>query len=760
MAKPSTVRLYRTFVKGLITEASPLTFPEEASIDEDNCILSRKGNRSRRLGIDYEDGFALSTFDISDPNMVFKEYRWESVSNKSNINFLVQQIGLTLYFYDISGSTISTNRKNFTLDLNGFSVSGTAANLMREISFASGYGYLFCVGETFEPFIVTYNEDDDNITSERIYIQIRDFEGLEDGLANDEEPTTITPEHRYNLMNQGWVSAKNNNTGVQAYYYTPNGGRKSYRAPTAEPIDFYYKILHRYPANNKQWWTAKASSDGNGYKFGEFNPTLLEKFYTGNTPAPKGHFVIDAFRKDRSEASGIPNLSSDIKLTRPGCVGFFSGRTWYGHESAVYYSQILTSKDKAGFCYQEADPTSESISDLIATDGGIVSIPEMAKAVALVPAGTGILCFATNGVWFISGSDKGFTATDLTVQRVHPIGTDSPNSVVEANGQIFWFSKVGIMGMAQKMGMFGSVDGVFEKTNISEETIQQFYTNNIPDASRPYVKATYDPASNTVQWLFKTSDIGSPYIYNRMLNFDLTTQAFYPWTISGAEGESPMIIGSVITPRINRIETELEVVSDGVQVVNGADNVIFNTFVLTIKNTFAKYSILVPVSGGYKVTFGTFSNTEFADWKTFDGTGLAFNSFVETGYELLEDAMRDKQTTYVTTFFRRTESSYVPEDDTFVLDRPSSCFFQTKWDWASSSNSNRWSTKVQAYRHQRIPGFSEADLGFDTGFAVVATKHKVRGHGRAIQFRFENNEIGKDFDLLGWSVAYTGNANP
>ena len=29
-----TEKLYRSFVKGLITEASPLTFPENASIDE------------------------------------------------------------------------------------------------------------------------------------------------------------------------------------------------------------------------------------------------------------------------------------------------------------------------------------------------------------------------------------------------------------------------------------------------------------------------------------------------------------------------------------------------------------------------------------------------------------------------------------------------------------------------------------------------------------------------------------------------------
>ena len=41
-------KLYKSFIQGLVTEASPLTFPENASIDEDNFVLNRDGSRSRR----------------------------------------------------------------------------------------------------------------------------------------------------------------------------------------------------------------------------------------------------------------------------------------------------------------------------------------------------------------------------------------------------------------------------------------------------------------------------------------------------------------------------------------------------------------------------------------------------------------------------------------------------------------------------------------------------------------------------------------
>ena len=46
-----------SFSKGLITEANPLTFPPDASVDEQNFVLNRNGTRSRRLGMDWEDGY-------------------------------------------------------------------------------------------------------------------------------------------------------------------------------------------------------------------------------------------------------------------------------------------------------------------------------------------------------------------------------------------------------------------------------------------------------------------------------------------------------------------------------------------------------------------------------------------------------------------------------------------------------------------------------------------------------------------------------
>lgn len=159
---------------------------------------------------------------------------------------------------------------------------------------------------------------------------------------------------------------------------------------------------------------------------GDFLPQILNKFTSGNAYVPKGHFVVNAFNIDRSLASGIPGIEPEVIKERPNSVAFYSGRCWYGCNSSVYYSQLLTDKSKAGLCYQEADPTSEDISDLVATDGGVIPIPEASKIVGIIPSSSGLLVFALNGIWFIGGTDGGFKANDFSVTKVGPVGT--PNA--------------------------------------------------------------------------------------------------------------------------------------------------------------------------------------------------------------------------------------------------------------------------------------------------------------------------------------------
>jgi hypothetical protein len=732
LARAVTNKLYRTFVKGLITEANELTYPENATTDEDNCIVFRKGNRSRRLGLDYSPSETLSSFTISSPTSVaIKEYVWETVAKDSSLNFVCVQIGTVLRFYDLAGSTVSGGKKTFEIDLTTFAAPSGLSVANTEIAMVGGRGYLFVAGEAIEPFLCDYNPDLGTLTTQRIYIQIRDFKGLDDGLANDEEPTSLTGAHRYNLRNQGWLDPSNTGAGSTVTYFDSFGARSSYTATTDNVIGLYYNRWSRYPANNKQWWIAKDPQTN------AFDPSIFSTFYFGNNRSPRGHYIVEAFNQDRSAVSGVTGIAVETTKARPASIAFFAGRIWYVCGNSVYYSQVLDTKGKAGFCYTEGDPTAEDINEIIPTDGGVIQIPEMSKGVRLVPSGNGVVVFGLNGIWFVAGTQAGFTATDISISKISPLGVISATSVVEADTMIFWWSKVGIQGMSPKSGMFGPVEGVFDKTNITEQSIQTFYADKIPESRKPYAKGNYDQATNTVQWLY-SSDVDAPlYSYNRVLNLDLTLQAFYPWSIDETVG--PLLTGVFNTPKTNAVTHT------------------------AIRPTFSKYLCFHSVgSGNYKLTFGHFYNNQFVDWKTFNGTGVAYNSYIETGFELFEDAMRSKQTNVVYTYFRRTEENYVDDGNgDYTVDYPSSCMFRLKWDWSNSQASGKWTAPVEAYRFRRVlPFVDESDLTFDSGYPIVVSRHKVRGVGKALQFRFESDEIGKDFDLLGWAINVSGNTNP
>lgn len=208
MTRGKQDKLYRSFNKGLITEAGFLTYPEDASIDELNTVIYRKGNRTRRAGIDFEPDSVPQTFH---PGVtvaeVTNEYVWKGPGDKGDLNFLCVQVGSMIYFFDMSAQPLSGGRKGFTVNLINYKLE-TASDeqvKMNRVHMASGKGFLFLAQNFIEPVSVTYDQNSDTITPIPVLIQIRDFDGVNDGYANDYEPSTLTKEHNYNLVNQGWL---------------------------------------------------------------------------------------------------------------------------------------------------------------------------------------------------------------------------------------------------------------------------------------------------------------------------------------------------------------------------------------------------------------------------------------------------------------------------------------------------------------------------------------------------------------------------
>jgi hypothetical protein len=751
--RSQATKLYRTFVKGLITEASPLTYPEDTSLDEDNCLLFTKGNRTRRLGANYEPGHTLSSFQVPSMDATpIAEYSWTSVGNNALTNFLCLQVSGTIYFFDLYADPISGAMKGFSIDLTAYAAPGATGVSNSPCQMASGKGYLFIAGEKITPLVVEYDPVTDTIEVESIAILIRDFEGVDDDLAADEEPDTLSALHHYNLRNQGWVSTTTATNTISVSLY---GKYKAVPGvpPTRDPITEYKTAIGKYPGNNKQWFLGKTEVVFGAYQVGDFNPVLLNKAHVGNGRAPRGHYIVNAFNIDRAAVSGISGIDSDVKTYGPSSVAFFSGRAWWFARSGVYFSQIMTDKGKAGQCFQDADPTAEDISELLASDGGYIPIPAADEIVRGIEIGNGIMAFARNGVWVISGTDKGFSATEYQVTKVSTVGTDAPMSVVAADTSIYLWTKIGIQQISQVSGQFGPVPGAYQSNNISQETIDTLFKSVSPQA-RQFVKGVYDPATNTVHWAYKSEDFGYDYGYNRFLNLDLKIGAFYPWSFTS--GAYPFICGMFLTPELNLVSNSETVTASGATVTASAVTVTAQGTELSAKSNFLYFVSAVNQGSSFRFTFGSFYNDEFVDWETFDSVGVVYDSFVESGFEILDDAFRKKQIVYLSVFFRQTEENFVLVGEDYDVDKPSSCFLTVKWDWSTSGNTGKWSQERQVYRHRRVPFVNPLDLAFNTGTKVVHTKNKIRGTGRAVQFRLGTNERGKNFDLLGWQALYSG----
>ena len=726
MTQPA--KSYSTFVQGIITEASPLTFPENASVDERNFVLQRDGSRNRRLGMDFEESFVqgsnIANTILEDQAVACSE--WKGVDNDADVNFAVVQVGTTIYFYDMAQAAVSANIKGFTVDLDlhktAFALNiGNAA-----ISTSVGKGVLFVASSEIEPFYLTYDAALDAITATSITIEVRDFLGVPDTLDVDERPVAATVEHTYNLLNQGW---------------------------TTDHITTYDTSQSKQPSNADVWVLGKDSSD-------VFDPVLMDKQSFGNTPAPKGHYIIDAIERVRT------GLTTETDEGRPSAISFYAGRVWYAGISStpsagpslngsVWFSQSLTALEKAGKCHQEADPTSENISDLIDTDGGVIEIPEAGSILKLVPLRDSLVVFADNGVWQISGGGLAFSGTNFQVDKITTVGATNAGSVIAVEAVAVYWTTSGIYILEAQ-----TATHILGARSLTEESIQTLY-NAIPSVARLHVTGSYDEAAKRIAWLYNdTTDydgVSYRYKYNKELVFDGVLKAFYLHEISDLATLTPYVAGVITSPSLLIGDTPYQVQASGVDVqASGVDVEV--TLTTPIRGALStKYLCVEPQDAtNSKVTWGEYSNTSFLEWEQADSTGITFLSYLITGYELFGDMSRKKYVPYITCHFLRTETGFV-ENAQGGLDpnNPSGCYLQAQWEWSNSAAGGRWGTAQQVYRLPRLYIPSGAGDLFDDGFSVCTTKSKLRGRGQSVSLYFYSEE-GKDCHILGWSMAATG----
>lgn len=744
----ATEKLYRSFTKGIITEASPLTFPENASVDEDNFVLNRNGSRSRRLGIEYETGFTLTDTGLAESVIqVSKQsaHVWPTPGGATTKSIGVVRVYNKLWFLDLLAEDPSSSLLN-----SGSAI--TIANLANsDIETAIINNSLVIVSKDLPlPILLTYDTTTDTVSQAQVSISIRDIWGVDDGLLINERPTTLSNTHKYNLRNQGWST-------------------KIVTTAPADAIDKTFTDLSFYPSNGDIWHLGRDTNPSSA-TYQAYIPATLVKNSVSNSLVSRGSYIIDAFTRGASRAtlSGLSGLPTDKENGNFSTVASYASRVFYSgiasnvsgpdskspnYSGFIFFSQVVTDNSKVGKCYQESDPTDEFINDLVDSDGGTIQIPDVTNIVKIAASRSSLLVFAENGVWEIFGDTNGFVATSFQVSKLSSNGVLNARSIVETNGSFIYWSKAGIYVIAPDQ-----VSGRFSAQNISLTSIQTLYLD-IPELAKNNCKGFYDEKENRVRWLYNdtASYSESNYInkYNRELILDLTLSAFYTHSISSLVSNSPYVCDYVAIPgySITVNTVDVAVGGDTVSITSG-DNVVVNQDVSVNRST--QFSFLT--FRGTSFTLSKYSNSDFLDWVLAGaGTGVNYSSFLVTGYELFNDIMRNKQAPYVFFYFERTEDGYELDGLNLELSNRSSCLVQAQWNWTNSANSGKWGNQFQAYRLLRNYIPSGVGDPFDYGEAVIVTKNKLRGSGKALSLLLQS-EQGKDLRILGWGIGVTADS--
>ena len=777
MQQQTPIEVVNNFTGGLKTEFTGLNFPENACTSTENCVFTLIGDVTRRLGIDFETNY--NTIQSNTPEQAISNYKWNNAGGDGSTQIVVFQVGATLYFARSSSATTTAPLSTTvfsTVNITQFLPSGsTTVPNGTECTYADGNGYLFVFHPNLDTFYCTYSSG--TIAANRIIVQIRDVVGVVENIADNVRPlpSNVTSQHLYNLQNQGWASSvawtatstTNVNLTVGNISFTVQAGlpitpgvtvtgRGSHNTgfsidnanfsgvvnfysgttltvdvtsfssdSTAVPysnwsitpsaatqqLNTWTSEIGNYPSNADVWWTFKDDTN-------VFNPAVtIANVTLGTGPAPKGHYILNAFNQLRSSVSGIGGFDVSTNI-RPKTGTWFQGRVWYtgvdaafptgnspvSWSEALYFSQVVNTPVDFGSCYEINDPTDENLFNELPTDGGVISIQGCGSIYKLFPIQNGMIIFAANGVWFLTGgSSIGFSANDYALTKISGVKSISRHSYVDVNGFPMFWNEEGIYSVEPQRA--GSGERTNEQmglavTPITLGTILTFY-NSIPLQSKKFARGAYNPITYVLRWVYRSTnetDITSRYQFDSVLNLNTVNKAFYPYTVSNT---GPSIAG--------------------VLYVEGPGG-------STSPSPTFKF-ITTAYTTNYQITFSEENNSNYLDWQAYFKAGFLpsavnyVSSFV-TGYRLPGNAMVKFQPQYIKMYTRNTTNTQYS--------------IQAVWDFATSGNSGRWSTP------QIINSFT-------TLYDKLFRRIKLRGHGTVLQFQV-SSLTGQPFDIMGWSV--------
>lgn len=258
---------YVNLAKGLMTEISPLSFPDGATSNELNFTINKDGLiRERRKGFSYV--YPLNTFS--------------GAGSKLENLFYWRGSGYAIAI--LTNTTPETYLRVHALDASFTKVADVKiADAIVSTQLAELTNFLvITLSNSDKPILLEYKEASDSIVVNTVSLHVRDFELVDDGLTASETPTSLTDNHKYNLFNAGWFVSKRDED--QSNF------------PLTATVTAYYNKFSKYPSNADSVGVGMIT---NGTGDLTFDPDFVRDAGLGNSLSPRGHYVfpIDGYNR-------------------------------------------------------------------------------------------------------------------------------------------------------------------------------------------------------------------------------------------------------------------------------------------------------------------------------------------------------------------------------------------------------------------------------------------------------------------------------
>lgn len=368
------------------------------------------------------------------------------------------------------------------------------------------------------------------------------------------------------------------------------------------------------------------------------------------------------------------------------------GRMFYGLDNRIMFSQVLIDDvNTLGRCYQKNDPTSPDISDLLATDGGDIQLQNAGTILKLEEFLNGVIAFCEKGVFYVYGPNSGFNATEYTIQKVTEFSLYSVEGTQRVGDALMYVAQNGIFVL--QPNEFGQLKAI----NITEQTINTYYKSFV----RADIFAGYDIEQKQVFFVSRGTKKG--------LVYDTRVQGWFPYQYAGDDNR---LISALVRKRAKLLFVNQDTTA-------GTRN------------------------------FATQSSRTFTDF------GTSYESYLLSQPESLGEFTRKQTAVNMRVLMEKTETNITAYTaGKYVYDYPSSCTFESYWDFDNTNAFKKHTSPVQLYKPEQR-GFIPTSFpaSFDTGESVIEQRINIRGTGKAVQFKFSAEDL-KDMRLLGFGVEW------